>query len=320
MNKALIIFFCLSLFGTASIAQEKDEDSPFHSVKEQMPMYPGGDQALLSFVSSTLVYPPVAKAMEITGVSYISYHVESDGSIGRVHVARGSHPLLDKEGMRVVNLIKGYTPGYQNDKAVAVQFTFPFRFTLELDENSAQTFYDNALKEFKAGNTMKGHELLDRAISLGSSWYIQAYMKRAELHLEDNNYTEAQKDYEEGLRIDPTRVDLWIGKAKCLYGRTKLDEAVTCLEEAAKHNPYSAKALELMGDFHFEHGNYEEAESAYGRAIERSSHDCELYFTRGNCSAKLDMPEKACKDWRQAGILKCNEAQALFESQCPNQD
>lgn len=312
---SFVLMICLISYGNA-FSQEPTKDSTLYVIKEEMPLYPGGDNALLQFVSATMVYPPVAKAKGITGRTYVGYWVEPDGSVGRVHVVQGSHPLLDKAGLEVIRKLKGYTPGYQNDKAVPVRFTIPLRFTLELPEDAPQTYFEQAKEAYKAGNDREGRKLLDKAISKGSDWFIDAYVKRAEFALTKTDYSKAQKDYEKALEIDPDRTDLWIGKAKCLYGRTKLNEAVSALEKAAKCNPYSSRALELMGDFLMENGSFSDAEKAFDRGIEISSHDGELFYKRANAKARQNKLDDACADWRQADLLKHEEAKPLLETNC----
>ena len=95
-----------------------------------MPGYPGGDAALLKYIAETVEYPAIAKENGITGVVYVSYIVDRDGSIKDVKVVRGADPFLDKEAVRVVKTLRGYTPGKQRGKPVPVQFTIPIRFVL----------------------------------------------------------------------------------------------------------------------------------------------------------------------------------------------
>jgi len=114
----------------AKPVEEEPQEPDFFTIVEDMPAYPGGDAALLKTIASTVVYPPIAKENGITGVVYVSYVVDRDGSIKDVKVVRGADPFLDKEAVRVVKLLKGYKPGKQRGKPVPVQFTIPIRFVL----------------------------------------------------------------------------------------------------------------------------------------------------------------------------------------------
>jgi protein TonB len=112
------------------VVEEESNEPDFFTIVEDMPSFPGGDAALLKFIAENVTYPPIAKENGITGVVYVSYVVDKDGSIKDVKVVRGADPFLDKEAMRVVKTLKGYKPGKQRGKPVPVQFTIPIRFVL----------------------------------------------------------------------------------------------------------------------------------------------------------------------------------------------
>jgi protein TonB len=112
------------------VVEEESNEPDFFTIVEDMPAFPGGDAALLKYIASNVEYPPIAKENGITGVVYVSYIVDKDGSIKDVKVVRGADPFLDKEAVRVVKTLKGYKPGKQRGKPVPVQFTIPIRFVL----------------------------------------------------------------------------------------------------------------------------------------------------------------------------------------------
>ena len=127
------ILFLLLLGFTCSFsafAQKKEKEADFYTIVETMPIYPGGDKALLDFVAETVSYPKKAKDANITGVVYVSYIVNKKGKTIKVRVVRGAHPLLDKAGLKCIKKLKGYKPGTQKGKPVNVQFTIPIRFVL----------------------------------------------------------------------------------------------------------------------------------------------------------------------------------------------
>ncbi|MBL4586791.1 MAG: energy transducer TonB [Flavobacteriales bacterium] len=112
------------------IVEEESNEPDFFTIVEDMPAFPGGDAALLKYIAEHVEYPPIAKENGITGVVYISYIVDRDGSIKDVKIVRGADSFLDKEAARVVKGLKGYKPGKQRGKPVPVQFTIPIRFVL----------------------------------------------------------------------------------------------------------------------------------------------------------------------------------------------
>ena len=102
----------------------------FKSV-EQMPQFPGGDAALMKYLSSHINYPPMAAENNVQGKVILQFVVEKDGRVGEVKVARSVDKDLDKEAIRVVKSLPKFTPGRQNGQAVSVWYTLPVTFKLQ---------------------------------------------------------------------------------------------------------------------------------------------------------------------------------------------
>jgi len=128
--RTLFLLLLTLTYSYAASAQKKEKEAEFYTIVETMPLYPGGDKALLAFVGSTVEYPKKAKDASITGVVYVSYIVNKKGKTTKVKVVRGAHPLLDKAGLDCIKKLKGYKPETQKGKPVNVQFTIPIRFVL----------------------------------------------------------------------------------------------------------------------------------------------------------------------------------------------
>jgi protein TonB len=112
-----------------------DESLP-RTIVEEMPTFPGGDNALLKFIASKIRYPEDAAANGIQGRVTVKFVVASDGSVMNVIVLGGIHPSLDEEAVRVVSLLPKWKPGKQNGKAVPVFFSVPVNFKLKFNENN----------------------------------------------------------------------------------------------------------------------------------------------------------------------------------------
>lgn len=120
---------------TSGYESDMGERSPYESkcydVVEEMPSFPGGQGALMYFISSNLAYPATARESIIQGRVIVGFVVERDGSISNVKVSRSVDPALDKEAMRVVKSMPKWKPGKQNGSAVRVKYTVPVIFRLE---------------------------------------------------------------------------------------------------------------------------------------------------------------------------------------------
>jgi TonB family protein len=108
-----------------------DADEVPFVVVEQMPMFPGGDGALLKFIGENTIYPEEAKAQNIQGRVIIRFCVTSLGNTRQISVLKGVSPELDAEAIRVVNTLPKFKPGRQGGKAVPVWYMVPITFALQ---------------------------------------------------------------------------------------------------------------------------------------------------------------------------------------------
>ena len=115
------------------IADEKpkEEETKVFDVVEQMPEFPGGQGALLKWISDHIKYPAVAEENGIQGRVVCTFVVERDGSVTDVQVARSIDPSLDKEAVRVLKQMPRWNPGKQNGSSVRVKYTVPVTFRLQ---------------------------------------------------------------------------------------------------------------------------------------------------------------------------------------------
>ena len=110
--------------------EEPKKDEIFKSV-EQPPTFPGGDAALMKYLSSHLQYPTMAQENNIQGKVIVQFVVEKDGHVGDVKVVRSVDKDLDREAIRVCKSLPKFTPGRQNGQAVGVWYTLPVNFKLQ---------------------------------------------------------------------------------------------------------------------------------------------------------------------------------------------
>ncbi|MDR1601871.1 MAG: energy transducer TonB [Tannerella sp.] len=115
-----------------AVVEEEEEDAQhIFQVVEKMPEFPGGQAAMLSFITKALKYPVVAQENGIAGRVTCSFVVNKDGSIVDIEVVRGIDASLDKEAMRVISTMPKWQPGQQRGKPVRVKFTIPVNFRLQ---------------------------------------------------------------------------------------------------------------------------------------------------------------------------------------------
>lgn len=129
MKKSIFIFICFVLFAGVSTLQAQQEEEVFHVV-ETPPKYPGGENAMMKFLSDNIVYPEVSRKAGIQGVIYANFIIEVDGSLSNIKILRGLNQECDEEVIRVISMMPNWTPGMQRGKPVRVYFNLPVRLSL----------------------------------------------------------------------------------------------------------------------------------------------------------------------------------------------
>lgn len=97
---------------------------------ETSPSFPGGINALMSWLSQNMKYPEYAMYKNIQGRVNVKFIVLKDGSIGEVQIIKSIDPELDNEAVRLVKAMPKWTPGTVGGKAVSVWYSLPITFKL----------------------------------------------------------------------------------------------------------------------------------------------------------------------------------------------
>lgn len=87
--------------------------------------------ALRDFLSQNLRYPSAAQRSNVQGKVFLSFTIETDGSLSNINVIRGIGFGCDEEALRVMKLMPKWKPGKQSGRAVRVKFNLPIVFMLE---------------------------------------------------------------------------------------------------------------------------------------------------------------------------------------------
>ncbi len=126
----ILIYSCAARKSRTTLKQSAQEEEPF-VVVEEMPMFPGGDSALIAYIGKNTRYPENAKAKNIQGKVILRFCVTATGSVDRISVLKGVNRDLDAEATRVISTLPSFKPGKQGGKPVAVWYMVPVNFSLE---------------------------------------------------------------------------------------------------------------------------------------------------------------------------------------------
>lgn len=106
------------------------DSSLIFTIVEDMPLFPGGDEARNRFLADSINYPEKAIQKRIQGTVYVSFIIDGEGSVTDVKILRGIGGGCDEEALRVVRMMPKWIPGKQDGKVVRVLFNMPIYFKL----------------------------------------------------------------------------------------------------------------------------------------------------------------------------------------------
>ena len=110
---------------TIQESQERIYDST-----ETIPSFPGGQTAMMTWLSENIQYPADAVAEKCEGRVIVRFVVEKNGTISNPKILKSVAKSLDQEALRVVNSMPEWTPGTMNGEPVRSYFTLPINFKL----------------------------------------------------------------------------------------------------------------------------------------------------------------------------------------------
>jgi len=103
---------------------------PSFTTVEIQPQYPGGEQALIKFLSKTVKYPVNAIESGIQGTVYVGFTVKENGEMSQVEIVRGVHPFIDSAALSAIKQMPAWIPGKHKGRNVEVMLNLPVKFTL----------------------------------------------------------------------------------------------------------------------------------------------------------------------------------------------
>ena len=113
-----------------TVVEDEAETAPPVYFTEEMPEYPGGMEALNSFLSKEIQYPEVARNNGITGTVLVEFVVERDGRVSNAKVKVPLYPDCDKEAVRGIMAMPRWKPGKNMGKPVRCFYQVPVTFRM----------------------------------------------------------------------------------------------------------------------------------------------------------------------------------------------
>jgi protein TonB len=100
-------------------------------IVEQMPEFPGGQNALMAWLQKNLEYPEEAREQGLEGRVFVQFTVYSTGVCGNFTILRSPSPLLSNAALKTIKKMPKWTPGMQNGKSVNTMMRLPILYKLQ---------------------------------------------------------------------------------------------------------------------------------------------------------------------------------------------
>lgn len=97
---------------------------------EVMPQYEGGMEAMIKFLRNKMRYPAIARRLGTQGSVFVSFVINTDGSIIQAKVIKGISKECDEEALRVISMMPRWQAGRQGNVPVMVRMVLPIKFQL----------------------------------------------------------------------------------------------------------------------------------------------------------------------------------------------
>ena len=107
---------------------ETETDEPFFLV-EVMPSFKGGDiNKFREWVQRRTNYPQIAIDKRIQGKVFLTFIIETDGTVSNVTVVKGVDPIIDNEAVKAIQSSPKWSPGLQRGQPVRVRYSMWLSF------------------------------------------------------------------------------------------------------------------------------------------------------------------------------------------------
>jgi TonB family protein len=94
---------------------------------EKMPAFQGD---LNAWLMKNILYPQIARNMNVQENIVVSFIIETDGSITGVNIEKGNDASLRREAIRLVKSMPNWIPGEQDGRKVRTKYMLPINFKL----------------------------------------------------------------------------------------------------------------------------------------------------------------------------------------------
>lgn len=98
---------------------------------DQLPAFPGGENAFKEFLKNTILYPANAKKSGVGGIVFVTFMINPSGQVKDVKILAGINPECDQVVVKALERMPNWIPGKKDGKNISFLYNFPIQFALK---------------------------------------------------------------------------------------------------------------------------------------------------------------------------------------------
>lgn len=118
----------------SSIAKQPGEvqdEGHIRRVADVMPVFPGGEGALMAYLKKNIRYPKGAVEDGVEGMVFTSFVVDEEGRISDIQVLKSPDERLSKAAIETIGAMPAWQSGEHQGEKVSVRYNLPVFYRLK---------------------------------------------------------------------------------------------------------------------------------------------------------------------------------------------
>lgn len=229
------------------------------------------------------------------------------GKVGKEEYAKAVSELDAMNWFEKGYALKTAKKTKKNEEAIKA-----YTKAIEINPNYAQAYVGRAESHINLKQYQQALRDSEAAVKLDPKlpW---AFNCLGEAHLGLGRYPQAVKDYNKAIELDPKYAMAYCNRSHAYFKLKDFSQALQDADEAVGLDPKLPHAYHHRGKAHDALKHYQDAIRNFDKAIELYPTFASSFFNRGRVFLKLDKREQALEDFKRAASLGNDEAQIYLK-------
>jgi TonB family protein len=127
---AAFLIACSETEAETATENEVENTERTASIPDSEASFPGGQEALITWMQAEMIYPEDAKAKGLEGKVMVKFQISAEGKVTAAEVVRGADEVLNNAALETVKKMPDFIPAVKGGQAVASELVLPIVFSL----------------------------------------------------------------------------------------------------------------------------------------------------------------------------------------------